>query len=553
MASVDPTAGGTAIRPASLSFEPLTPTAFLDRSAAVYADRIALVDGDRRWTYAQLHDRCLRQAGMLTRLGVGRGDRVAVLAPNSHLMLEAHYGVLYAGAVLVALNVRLSPAELRYIVEHADCRVVLAAPELRELAESITTGETVRSVVDGGSEYERLLAEAEPVRVPVADERGLAALNYTSGTTGRPKGVMYHHRGAYLQALAMSTHFRLTSDTAYLWTLPMFHCNGWCFTWAVTAAGGTHVCLEKVDPARIWRLLRVEGITHLCAAPTVLLSLTNHPDAASLGDRDVVVAVGGAPPSPALLERCAELGFAVTHLYGLTETFGPIAICDWRSEWDRLPAAEQARRRSRQGVANVISQQLRVVDRAGVDVPADAQTVGEVALRGNNLMLGYYRDPEATAGAAPDGWLRTGDLGVLHADGYLEIRDRAKDVIISGGENISSVEVEAALATHPAVLEAAVIPVPDDRWGERPIAWVTLKEGLSASSEELRAHVRTLLASFKVPDRIEFGTLPKTASGKIRKFELREAAWSGQTRIRAVDQPAEREPEEVDGARPSIN
>jgi fatty-acyl-CoA synthase len=347
---------------------------------------------------------------------------------------------------------------------------------------------------------------------------------------------MYHHRGAYLQALAMSAHFGLGSGSAYLWTLPMFHCNGWCFTWAVTAAGGRHVCLPRVDPARVWQLLGSESVTHFCAAPTVLVSLVNDPTARPVAGRRITVAVGGAPPAPALLERCAELGLSVTHLYGLTETFGPIVICDWHPEWDTLGAAEQADRRARQGVANVVSRGVRVVDGEGRDVPRDGSTAGEVILRGNNVMLGYYRDAAATAAAAPDGWLRTGDLGVLHPDGYLEIRDRAKDVIISGGENISSVEVEAALASHPAVLEAAVIPVPDEKWGERPMAWVTLKQGRQVSAEELRQHVRERLAAFKVPDRVEFGELPKTASGKIRKFELRNAAWAGRERIGVVGQ-----------------
>ncbi len=516
-------------------FEALTPTAFLDRSALVFRDRVAVVEGERRWTYAQFRDRCLHQAGMLAELGVHPGDRVAVLAPNSSLMLEAHYGVLYAGAVLVALNVRLSAAELRTILEHADAKVLLVAAELRDLADQVVGPDrgagSDRRVVEAGPDYEALLGAAAPLVVPVGDERALMALNYTSGTTGTPKGVMYHHRGAYLQALAMCTHFHLTSAAVYLWTLPMFHCNGWCFTWAVTAAGGTHVCLPAVDPARVWELFATESVTHLCGAPTVLTSLVNHPDAAPIADREVVVAVGGAPPSPTLLERCADLGLAVTHLYGLTETFGPIVICDWRSEWNLLPVAEQAVRRSRQGVANVVAQRVRVVDAHGADVPDDGVTMGEVALRGNDVMLGYYRDPEATAAAAPDGWFRSGDLGVLHPDGYLEIRDRAKDVIISGGENISSVEVEAVLVSHPAVLEAAVIPVPDDKWGERPMAWVTLKPGQSASPEELKAHVRERLAGFKVPDRFEFGALPKTGSGKIRKFELREAVWSGTPRV----------------------
>jgi fatty-acyl-CoA synthase len=509
----------------SVNFEALTPTAFLDRSAAVFPDRTAVIDGDERITYSELSDRCLRQAGMWAALGVERGDRVAVLAPNTRLLLESHYGVPYAGAVLVALNVRLSATELAYIVSHAGCRVLLHDPGYAAMAAEIAVlTDGALCVLDGGRSYEELLADAAPLRVPVREERGLLALNYTRGTTGRPKGVMYHHRGAYLQSLAMMAHFRLTGDSVYLWTLPMFHCNGWCFTWAVTAAGGTHVCLPKAEASAVWELLLDEGlrVSHLCAAPTVLVSLVNSVSAKGRADRRILTAVGGAPPSPTLLERCATVGFDVTHLYGLTETFGPVVICDWRPEWQRLPAAEQAERRARQGVGNTISCAVRVVDSTGHDVPRDGESLGEVALRGNNVMLGYYHDDEATRMAVPDGWFRTGDLGVMHRDGYLEIRDRAKDIIISGGENISSVEVESVLVRHPAVLEAAVVAVPDEKWGERPVALVTLKQGAETSPEELRGFVREHLAGFKVPDTIEFGTLPKTATGKIQKFHLRQ-------------------------------
>lgn len=511
----------------------LNPTAFLERSSEVFADHIAVIDGDKRWTYAEFADRCRRQAGMLNELGLQPGDRVAVLAPNTHMMLESHYGVLYAGMVLVALNTRLSAAELRYVVDHADCRIVLAEDDLLDVAVSLVEHADGRQVLSA-SEYERRLATSPPVCNPGRDDFGLIALNYTSGTTGQPKGVMYHARGAYLQALAMTTHFRLDSDTRYLWTLPMFHCNGWTFTWAVTAAGGTHVCLPRIDPEHIWELLVREGITHLCAAPTVVAALVEDPAAQRLVDTRVAVAVGGAPPAPTLLERCAELGIDITHLYGLTETFGPIVICDWRSEWNSLPIDEQMTRRARQGVANIVSARARVVDGYGADVPRDASTLGEVALTGNNVMLGYYRDPQSTAAAFRDGWFLTGDLAVSHPDGYLEIRDRAKDVIVSGGENISSVEIEAALVSHPAVLEAAVIAGPDGKWGERPIAWVSLKQDRTTTSAELRYHVRYRLAAFKVPDRIEFDVLPKTASGKIRKVELRDRAWKGRTRIGGV-------------------
>jgi fatty-acyl-CoA synthase len=497
---------------------PLTPTSFLDRSAYVYGERIAVVDGDRRLTYHQLRDRCLAQASVLRDLGVEVGDRVAVLARNSLVMLESHYGVPYAGAVLVALNVRLSVDELRYIVEHAGCTVIFAEPELRSVAEQISGGVRVVS----GDEYELALRRVSALPPHEPDEYDLLAINYTSGTTGRPKGVMYHHRGAYLQALAMRAQFELTSRSGYLWTLPMFHCNGWCFTWAVTLAGGTHFCMPRVDAAPTWQILHEEDITHFCAAPTVLIGLVNDAAASPLDGRRVAVAVGGAPPTPRLLEQCDRLGFDVTHLYGLTETFGPIAICDWQDGWNSLGAGDRARLKARQGVANIVSDRLRVVDPNGDEVPHDGASLGEITVRGNNVMLGYFRDPEATAAATGGGRFHTGDLAVVHPDGYVEIRDRAKDVIISGGENISSVEVEAALATHPAVLESAVFPTPDEKWGERPVAVVTLKPGAAATEDELKAHVRSLIAAFKVPVRFEFGDLPKTASGKIRKYELRQ-------------------------------
>jgi fatty-acyl-CoA synthase len=514
------------------SFEPMSPVSFLDRSAVVYRDRLAVVDGDRRFSYGEFHERCLRQAGVLIAAGVDEGDRVAVLAPNSSLLLEAHFGVPYAGAVLVALNVRLTPRELALIVEHAGARVLMYSAEMKAAAEEIQAGTTTPlTLIRAGDEYETLLEAASPARKNVTDERGLLALNYTSGTTGRPKGVMYHHRGAYLQALAMANHFRLSSDTRYLWTLPMFHCNGWCFTWAVTAAGGTRICLPRADPAQVWTLIRSEHVTHLCAAPTVLISLLADEAAAAGSGGRVIVAVGGAPPTPRLLEDCAAAGLDVTHLYGLTETFGPLAICDWQSPWDGLPAPEQARRRARQGVGNVIACAVRVVSANGVDVPADGQTVGEIAVRGNNVMLGYFRDPEATAAAIPDGWFRTGDVAVMHPDGYLEIRDRTKDVIISGGENISSVEVEAVLAAHPQVLEAAVVAAPDGKWGERPVAWVTPRGGEPPTAAELRAYVRERLAGFKVPDRIYFGPLPKTSTGKIQKYLLRRRSAEDAARL----------------------
>ncbi len=384
----------------------------------------------------------------------------------------------------------------------------------------------MRLVRAGGEadELEALIAAAEPCFHPVTDERSLLAINYTSGTTARPKGVMYHHRGAYLQALAMALHMKLDSDSVFLWTLPMFHCNGWCFPWAVTAMGGVHLCLPKLAPAAIWHHLRQSGVTHLCAAPTVLTMTIWDPGAGKEKlPRTVRIGTGGAPPTPALLERLAELGMDITHLYGLTETYGPVVLCEWRSEWNLLAVPEQAKLKSRQGVGNAISQRIRVVDGNGADVPADAATMGEIAIRGNNVMLGYYKDDDTTRTSCPDGWFRTGDLGVMFPDGYVALRDRAKDIIISGGENISSVEIEDVLTAHAAVLEAAVVAAPDEKWGEVPVAFVTLKEGAACTDTELIEHVRMRLARFKAPKRVIFGPLPKTATGKVQKKVLRRS------------------------------
>ncbi|MPZ90487.1 MAG: AMP-binding protein [Actinobacteria bacterium] len=511
-----------------LSFEPLTPTKFLERAAFVFGDRVAVVDGGTRSTYGEFWERARRLAGALRSLGVRPGERVAVLAPNTRLLLEAHYGVPMAGGVIVALNVRLSPEELAYIVDHSGAGAMLYDGELEPTARKVSELVPGDLRLVDSTEYETLLDEATPLLLPVGDERDLLSVNYTSGTTGQPKGVMYHHRGAYLQALAMAFHGRLDPATVFLWTLPMFHCNGWCFTWAVTAAGGRHLCLPKVEPEIIWRSIREEGVTHFNAAPTVLISIANHP-AAEQGPapRPIRVCTGGAPPSPTLLARMAELNMEVVHLYGLTETYGPITVCEWRPEWDELPLEQQARIKARQGVGNVVAEQMRVVDDRGNDAPADGETMGEVALRGNDLMLGYFRDHEATAAAVPDGWFRTGDIAVMHPDGYVELRDRAKDVVISGGENIASIEVEQAVMSHPAVLEAAVIAHPDEKWGEVPAAYVTLKEGHSVTEEEIVEHVRGRLAHFKAPKSVTFGPLPKTSTGKIQKFVLREAAWEG--------------------------
>jgi fatty-acyl-CoA synthase len=518
----------------SMSLEPLTPTSFLRRSAVVFASRVAVIDGQLRLTYAELWERSRRLAGALEAAGVEAGDRVAVVGSNSQLALLAHYGVPLAKAVLVPLNVRLTAAELAFNLEHSGARLILCDRELEELATAaagLVPAPAPRVVAE--DELEQLLTRAPLVERRPDDERELLSINYTSGTTGSPKGVMYHHRGAYLQSLAIAMHNGLGPRSAFLWIVPMFHCHGWCLTWGVTAAGATHVCQRRVDPGEMWRAIQQLGFTHLAAAPTVLTALADHPSAAPIepGRETVRVVTGGAPPSPTLLTDLGELGIEVTHAYGLTETFGPIMLCDWNPDWDGLGAAEQARLKARQGVNNLIAEAPRVVDESGADTPRDGETMGELVLRGNDLMLGYYRNEEVSAAAELDGWFRTGDMGVMHPDGYVELRDRSKDVIVSGGENITSVEIEQAIVSHPAVSEVAVVSVPDPRWGERPAAFVTLKDGATATDDEIVAHVRDRLASFKVPRDVHFvAELPKTSTGKIRKYTLREEAWSGHER-----------------------
>jgi len=494
----------------------LTPLDFLARSAWVYRDRIAVVDGDRRFTYAEFNQRVHRQASALRAFGVLPGDRVAVLAANSAGALEAHFGVLLAGAVLVMLNTRLQAGELAWILNHCEARVAIADPEL-----AAGLPPHIRAITD----YEGWLAQGEfpAAGTPPPEEDGFIAINYTSGTTGFPKGVMYTHRGAYLNALGEIIEHGLTSRSVYLWTLPMFHCNGWCFPWAVTAAGARHVCLRQVDPRKVVELIRAEGVTHLCGAPVVVSTLTQYCAAQGIrfhGGLKIVTA--GAPPAPAVIRAAEEIGASLAHAYGLTETYGPHAICAWHPEWDALPAAERAQLRARQGVPfTVAGTDLRVVDGDMRDVPADGQTMGEAVMRGNNVMLGYYKNPEATGDAFRGGWFHSGDLAVMHPDGYIEVRDRQKDIVISGGENISSIEVEKVLAEHPAVLEAAVVAAPDEKWGEVPKAHIGLKPGQTATAEELIAFCRARLAHFKCPKLVEFGVLPRTVTGKVRKNELR--------------------------------
>ncbi|ETD34290.1 acyl--CoA ligase family protein [Williamsia sp. D3] len=508
--------------PSDFTFAPLTPAAFLTRAAQAFSHRTAIVDGDLTFTYADYHRRALALTGVLEDLGIGEGDRVAALCANSHVMLELHSAIPLHGSVLVPLNIRLSAPEIEYILDHSGAKVLVATAEFADVAAKVATAVGIRLIVAGGpdDEYEQLLSQSPGAVQREPSERGLLAINYTSGTTGRPKGVMYHHRGAYLQAISMAYQSRLDPGSNYLWTLPMFHCDGWCFTWAVTAAGGTHVCLRAIDTAEIWRLVRDTGITHFCAAPTVLTMIAEDRSASPL-DTPIQVSTGGAPPSPALLARMAALNIEVTHLYGMTETFGPIVVNQWQPEWDAATPDEVAEKKARQGIGNITAGPVRVVSADGDDVPSDAQTLGELVVRGNNVMLGYYRDSDATRAATIDGWLRTGDLAVMHPDGYVELKDRSKDVIISGGENIASVEVERVLDAHPDVVESAVVGRPDERWGEVPVAYVTVRSGHDLTAADLIEFARTRLARFKVPKEIVFSNLPKTSTGKIQKNVLR--------------------------------
>jgi fatty-acyl-CoA synthase len=512
---------------------PLTPLEFMRRARRLYPGREAVVDGARRFTYAQFFERCDRWSAVLQALGVAPGDRVAYIAPNTHAQLESFYAVPQIGAVLVPLNYRLAADEFRYLIEHSGATVVCAdgdyltavdriRPHLRGVRHFVALDRTR----DGWLDYEGLLAASsgEPRRPDIA-ERDLLTINYTSGTTSRPKGVMITHRNAWMNSIGMLTHIQMSPADAYLWTLPMFHANGWTFTWTVTAAGAKHVCLRKVEPATVFRLATAENVTWMCAAPTVLIALAGAPaELKGFAPRGVQVMTAGAPPAAVTIERLEDgLGWSVIQIYGLTETAPAISICEPRPEHQGLTAAERARIKARQGVELITSGELRVVDEGGAEVPADGATVGEIVARGNVVMAGYYQDPEATNKVMGDGWFHTGDAAVVHPDGYVEIRDRLKDVIISGGENISSVEVEATLLAHDAVQEAAVVGLPDEKWGEAPHAFVVFRPGASASPDALREFCRERLAHFKTPHSFTpVAELPKTATGKIQKFVLRQ-------------------------------
>jgi fatty-acyl-CoA synthase len=520
---------------------PLSPVSFLSRAASVHPDRIAVVHGEYRGTWKQTAERCRRFASALQRRGVGRGDVVAIMAPNTPPTLEAHFAVPMLGAVLNALNVRLDADTLAYILQHGEARVLITdrefsstvaaalamlPPEARPLVVDIDDPAAPPGALLGEIEYEAFLASGDPdfpVSLP-PDEWDAIALNYTSGTTGRPKGVVYHHRGAYLNAIGNIVTWAMPHHPVYLWTLPMFHCNGWCFPWAVTAQAGTHVCLRRVEAGAILHTLDREGVTHLCGAPIVMGMILNAPGVQPRATPVRMMTAGAAPPA-AVLEGMERLNFDITHVYGLTECYGPVTVCEWHSEWDGLPPAERATLKARQGVPYVVQEGLVVADPLTLTpVPQDGATMGELMMRGNVMMKGYLKNEAATAEAFAGGWFHTGDLGVCHPDGYVEIRDRSKDIIISGGENISTIEVEGVLYRHPAVLEAAVVAKPDAKWGETPCAFVTLKAGAVADEAEIIAFCREHIAHFKAPRTVVFGPLPKTSTGKMQKFILRAAA-----------------------------
>jgi fatty-acyl-CoA synthase len=510
----------------------LSPLEFIRRARRLYPEREAVVDGSSRWTYAGFGERCDRWSSALQALGVKKDDRVAYIAPNTHAQLESFYAVPQIGAVLVPINYRLIADDFLYLIQHSGSTVVCAEHEYLDAVDRIRPSLSgVRHFValsgerDGWLRYESLVRDATGVvNRPAIDERDLLTINYTSGTTSKPKGVMITHRNAWINAVGTLVHVPMWSADRYLWTLPMFHANGWTFTWIVTAAGGTHVCLRKVEPAAVFRLVREEGITMMCAAPTVLIGLASAPAGMKAGvPAGVRVLTAGAPPAAVTIQRLEEgLGWTVTQVYGLTETAPFITICEPRAEHTSLPPEDRAVIKARQGVELITSGELKVVTDTGEEVAHDGSEIGEIVVRGNVVMDGYYQDPDATAAVICDGWFHTGDAAVVHPDGYAEIRDRLKDVIISGGENISSVEVESMLLHHPAIQEAAVVGLPDARWGEAPHAWVVLKDGASLDDGELRAFCRERMAHFKVPHSFTVvDELPKTATGKIQKYVLR--------------------------------
>ncbi|MET4699071.1 fatty-acyl-CoA synthase [Constrictibacter sp. MBR-5] len=520
----------------------LTPLGFLERAAAVFPQRISAIHGARRYTWSETYVRARRLASALARRGIGAGDTVAFMAPNIPELMEAHFGVPMCGAVLNALNTRLDAATVAFILEHGEAKVLVTdrefAPTVRSALGMLQRSILVVDIDDpeyggdgerlGTLDYEVLLAEGDGsyAWTPPRDEWQAIALNYTSGTTGNPKGVVYHHRGAYLTALGNVLTWDVPHNPVYLWTLPMFHCNGWCFPWTIAERAGTHVCLRRVEAKAIFDAIAEHKVDHFCGAPIVLNMLINAaPEQRRPFDHIVKVMTAAAPPPPSTLQRMEEDGFRVTHVYGLTEVYGPAVVCDWNEAWNALSPEEQAAKKSRQGVRYPVLDGLMVADPKTLEpVPADGETMGEVFMRGNVVMKGYLKNPSATDAAFAGGWFHTGDLGVMHPDGYIDLKDRSKDIIISGGENISSVEVEQVLYRHPAVMEAAVVAKPDEKWGETPCAFVELKPGKTATVEEIVAFCRANMAHYKAPRTVIFGALPKTSTGKIQKFALRDRA-----------------------------
>ncbi|HVC52901.1 MAG TPA: acyl-CoA synthetase [Stellaceae bacterium] len=525
------------------NFVPLSPVAFLARTAAVYPQRTAVIHGDRRYTWREVRQRCHRLASALAAHGIGRGDTVAVMAPNVPEAFEAHFGVPMTSAVLNMLNIRLDAETIAFILKHGEAKVLITdtefAPVIGPALDLLDHKPLVIDIADpagpggerlGSVDYEAFIAAGDPDFAPVLprDEWDAIALNYTSGTTGNPKGVVYHHRGAYLEAIGNILVWGLPQHPVYLWTLPMFHCNGWCFPWTVTALAGTHVCLRRVEAAAVYDAIERDGVTHLCGAPVVMNALLNATRGTAALPRPVAMMTAGSAPPAAVIGGMEGLGFKITHVYGLTEVYGPSTICAWHDEWDALDADARARLKARQGVAYPVLDGLMVADPDTLaPVPPDGATMGEVFMRGNIVMKGYLKNPKATDDAFAGGWFHSGDLGVMHPDGYIEIKDRSKDIIISGGENISTIEVEDALYRHPAVLEAAVVARPDPQWGETPCAFVTLKDGAAAGEADIIAFCRDRMAHFKAPRHVIFGPLPKTSTGKIQKFVLRERAKAG--------------------------
>jgi fatty-acyl-CoA synthase len=521
---------------------PLSPVSFIDRAASVYPDRIAVVHGKLSYTWRQTYERCRRMASALRRWGVVRGDTVAIMAPNVPALYDAHFGVPMCGGVLSAINTRLDAHAVAFILEHGEAKVIFVDREHSTVVkQALAISKQPLRVVDiddscydgpgeqiGECEYEAFLAQGDPALDEFwpKDEWDSVCLNYTSGTTGNPKGVVYHHRGAYLNAMGNVMASGMRQHAVYLWTLPMFHCNGWCYPWTMALLAGTNVCLRRVEPGPIFDAIRRHRVDYFCAAPIVLTMLMNAPqDSQFRANWPVEVLTGGAAPPAATIAAMEQFGIQVTHLYGLTETFGPSVICSWQEAWDELPLEERARLKSRIGVRKHTVEQVRVIDRETLaPVPADGQAMGEIVIRGNTVMKGYLKNLSATTEAFEGGWFHSGDLGVIHPDGYIQIKDRAKDIVISGGENISTVEVEDVLYRHPAVLEAAVVAKPDEKWGETPCAFVALKQGQAATADEIIAFCRKNLAGFKIPRAIIFGPLPKTSTGKIQKFLLREIA-----------------------------